>query len=42
MTSRLEPVTSNSLTVPPDSGPIDLGDIPLKATATKVTSPPPH
>lgn len=41
MTSRLEPVTSNSLTVPPDSGPIDLGEIPLK-TDTTITSPPPR
>jgi RNA polymerase sigma factor (sigma-70 family) len=32
-----KPIT---VTVPPESGPIDLGEIQLKATATKVTSPP--
>ena len=38
----LEQVRPLRVTVTPDSGPIDLGDIPLKATATKVTSPLPH
>jgi hypothetical protein len=36
----LEQVRPLRVTVPQDSGPIDLGEIPLKATATKVTSPP--
>ena len=36
----LEPTTSISVTVPQDSGSIDLGDVPLKATGA-VPSPPP-